>query len=171
MAFDYNGAIAQANAIKGYADLIRGYKNGILTLKSSLNDYWKNAMVPQIPALFNETDTHLNNVLYELDSLYNDIIKAANHVRDEEYRQQQEAQRIANEQRRQREAAAAARQVVQTPQPAPAPQPTPAPQVVAQPAQTKSTKTNKGSSKKDDDKNLLEEAVESVANFISGIFR
>lgn len=153
MAFDYYGAINQANAINEYAEYIKSYKNEIITIRSSLGDFWKNNVVPQIPELFNDADVNLDNVYWELKRLYNDIVAAANHVRNEEIMQQQEAQKLADEQRKQREAAAlAARQpaVVHTTVAVQISEPTPI--QTPKKSKNKTTKNTNNTSKKDNSK-------------------
>ena len=164
MAFDYNGTINKANALNEYAELIKSYKNEIITLRSSLNDYWKNAMVPEVPELFYDADVNLDNVYWELKRLSEDIVTAANHVRDEEWRQQQEVKR------RQEAAALAARQTVNVVQPTPVQ--TTAPKQQAQVTTTK-TSSSKSTQNKDDDTiwDDIEESLNNVGKGISNYFK
>lgn len=164
MAFDYNGTINKAKALNEYAELIKSYKNEIITLKSSLNDYWKNAMVPEVPELFYDADVNLDNVYWELKRLCEDIVTAANYVRDEEYRQQQEAKR------RQEAAALAARQTVNVVQPTPVQ--TTAPKQQAQVTATK-TSSSKSTQNKDDDTiwDDIGESINNVGKGISNMFK
>lgn len=114
MAFDYNKSVNQANTLKGYAEAINGYnRRDIVSVRSSLNDYWRNAMVPQIPELFNDIQTNLDSVYTELMSLYNDINTASKNIRDAENREI-EAQRIAEEQKKKEEEAATKTAALQT---------------------------------------------------------
>lgn len=164
MAFDYNKAVGQANTLKGYAEAIEGYNKKIISIQDSLNDYWKSAMVSQIPELFEAVLSDLNNVNEELISLHDDIKEIANIIKDDEIRQQKEAEEAR---KRQQEAAAVAAQPVYTVQSTIVHTPTPTPPPAVQSHIPKTSPKKKNNSKDDD--NPWEELGDAFSNFGKGL--